>query len=93
MFSMLSHLDTKKRHRRTTESHNRRDAKAAAELAASGYPPLRTICCELREGVMILSGTVPSYHQKQLAQTVVAKTDGVMRVENRLEVRSKKEMR
>lgn len=36
----------------------------------------------------VLSGVVPSYYLKQIAQTVAAKIEGVMQVENRLEVHS-----
>lgn len=65
-----------------------RGAEVASRLAASGYPSLRNVHCQCRDGVMVLSGTVRSYYLKQMAQTVAGKTDGVGRVENQLEVRT-----
>lgn len=61
---------------------------AVSRLAGSGYLPLRKVRCEENEGVLTISGTVPSYYLKQIAQTLVATVEGVTRVENRLEVRT-----
>lgn len=41
---------------------------------------------EMRAGRVVLSGVVPSYYQKQIAQEVVRSVDGVEQVENQLQV-------
>ena len=57
-------------------------------LRRSGYPFLLGIRCEMRDGVLIMAGTVPTFHLKQIAQELAAHTRGVAMVENRLEVTS-----
>ncbi len=42
-------------------------------------------CC-VEDGVVVLYGTVPSYHAKQVAQMVVMKLERALRIENRCEV-------
>lgn len=37
-------------------------------------------------GIVILTGQLPSYYLKQLLQTVAAAVDGVRRLDNRVEV-------
>jgi osmotically-inducible protein OsmY len=59
-----------------------------ARLRRSGYPVLLGIHCEMREGVLVLVGTVPTFHLKQIAQELAAHTRGVWKVENRLLVTS-----
>jgi hypothetical protein len=54
----------------------------AARLRRSGYPVLCGVRCELRDDVLVLSGAVPTYHLKQLAQVLALHTPGVRRVEN-----------
>src|SRR5690242_14477982 len=44
-------------------------------LRSTGYHPLRNIRCEVVDGVIVLSGIVPSYFLKQLAQSVVFEID------------------
>ena len=58
-----------------------------SQLRASGYGSLREIDCQVREGVAVLSGVVPSFHMKQMAQTIVMKLDDVSGIENRLRVK------
>jgi osmotically-inducible protein OsmY len=60
----------------------------AARLRRSGYPFLRSVHCEVREDVMVLSGTVPTFHLKQIAQELAVHTPGVRQIENRLHVTS-----
>ena len=60
----------------------------AARLRRSGYPFLRGIKCEVRDGLVVLSGAVPTFHLKQVAQELAAHTKGVRQVENRLHVTS-----
>jgi osmotically-inducible protein OsmY len=42
------------------------------------------VCAD--QGVVLLQGEVQSYYEKQLAQEVVRRLDGVERVENEIEV-------
>lgn len=58
----------------------------AARLRRSGYPFLRSIKCEFRGGVTVLSGTVPTFYLKQLAQALAAHTPGVGQIENGVQV-------
>ena len=60
----------------------------AARLRRSGYPYLRGVKCEVREGVAVLSGTVPTFYLKQMAQALASHTPGVQQIENRLHVTS-----
>lgn len=57
-----------------------------SELHASAYRPIQTIECHVHEDLVILSGRVPSFYIKQVAQTVVMKIAGVKSIENRLRV-------
>lgn len=45
-----------------------------------------TVRIEMRAGRVVLSGIVPSYYQKQIAQEVVRMVEGVGQVENQLQV-------
>ncbi len=40
-------------------------------LCSTGYHVLRSIECECRDGTLVLSGRVPTYYCKQLAQSVL----------------------
>ena len=59
---------------------------AHSRLRHSGRMPLRNVACSCCNGALILTGVVPSYYQKQMAQTLVATLDGVNRIVNNLEV-------
>jgi osmotically-inducible protein OsmY len=54
----------------------------------SGYPFLWKVRCELREGVLLLTGTVPTLRLKQIAQEIASHTAGVRLIENRVQVTS-----
>jgi osmotically-inducible protein OsmY len=56
-------------------------------LGASGYVVLTRVEVFVVEGVVMLSGVLPSYYMKQVAQTVVRKLEWVRRIENRCQVR------
>ncbi len=58
----------------------------AARLRRSGYPLVCGIKCELRDGVLVLSGEVPTYHLKQLAQSMALHTANVWQIENCVKV-------
>jgi hypothetical protein len=59
---------------------------AKSRLQQSPYPEVRNVSCEVRDGVLLLSGRVSSYYFKQLAQTLVADANGVMQVNNQVNV-------
>ncbi len=46
-------------------------ATTETALATSKYSSLRKLQCQARDGVVEISGTVPSFYLKQLAQTAV----------------------
>ena len=58
----------------------------AKRLAASPYAAIRRVTCYFDEGVLVLQGEVPSYYQKQLAQTAPAGFASVGRIANRIRV-------
>jgi len=55
-------------------------------LRLSDYRPVRTVRCFVADGVATLFGTLPSFHMKQVAQTLVSRIELVRRVENHCEV-------
>ncbi|WP_435010917.1 BON domain-containing protein [Tundrisphaera lichenicola] len=55
-------------------------------LGNSGYPVLRDISCHVHDGVAFLDGRLRTHYLKQLAQTVAIEMEGIVRVENRIEV-------
>jgi osmotically-inducible protein OsmY len=59
---------------------------AECRLRRSAYPPLQTVNCEFREGVLFLRGRLPSYFLKQIAQETVARIEGVQQIANEVEV-------
>lgn len=61
-------------------------AAAADRLQASPHLLVRQIACEYDHGVLFLRGRLPSFYQKQMAQTAVAGLEGVAQVVNEIEV-------
>ena len=61
-------------------------AAVSRTLREAGYPALRHVKVEYLSGVVVLWGVVPSYYQKQLAQAVAQRVEGVRRIANGLEV-------
>ena len=58
-----------------------------AELRRSSYPEIRRVVCEVRDNVLRLSGDVPTYFHKQVAQaSVMGQLNGSPRIENHLKV-------
>ena len=55
-------------------------------LASLGYPSLATVDCEVASNRVILSGRLPSYHLKQLAQVAALRVTGPGLVDNRVVV-------
>jgi osmotically-inducible protein OsmY len=59
---------------------------AEIRLRCNSYLALKNVSCEYHEGVLTLRGCLPSYYLKQMAQTAVARLDGVQRIVNEIEV-------
>jgi osmotically-inducible protein OsmY len=55
-------------------------------LQRSPYAAVRRVTCYFDEGVLVLQGDVPSYYQKQLAQSAVTGFSSIERVANRIRV-------
>jgi osmotically-inducible protein OsmY len=55
-------------------------------LLETGYAPLRCIQCDVSDGVVELTGSVPSFYIKQLAQTAVLRLKQIRGIKNRLRV-------
>ncbi len=61
-------------------------ADAQARLRESSILAGHPISCRFREGTLTLRGRVPTYFLKQMAQELVARIEGVKRVDNQLDV-------
>jgi len=59
---------------------------ATACLRASPYKAMRRVSCQCKHGVLVLQGRLFSFHEKQVAQEVVAGVSGVTQVVNEIEV-------
>src|ERR1700722_20386222 len=59
---------------------------AEVRLRSNSYLALKNVSCEYHEGVLTLRGCLPTYYLKQMAQTAVARLDGVQRIVNEIEV-------
>ena len=55
-------------------------------LANSPYLSAKQFRIEAADGLVRLHGTVSSFHQKQMAQELLRRVDGVERIENQLQV-------
>ena len=55
-------------------------------LSSSPYISDRQLHVEATDGLVRIEGTVGSFYQKQMAQEVVRRLDGVRRIENQLQV-------
>lgn len=58
----------------------------SARLSRSGYQFLAQVACEYSAGVVVLSGTIPTFYLKQMAQELASHTPGVRQVRNCLRV-------
>lgn len=59
---------------------------ARACLCNSPYASLRTLSCDVENGVLLLRGRLSSFHYKQMAQETVRSLAGVSQVVNEIEV-------
>ena len=57
-------------------------------LASLGYPSLVAVECEVAANRIVLSGALPSYHLKQMAQVAALRVAGPSKVDNRVVVTS-----
>ncbi len=70
---------------------NQAPAASVSELAErrlheSPYFFLKRINCDFERGRLTLRGTVPMWQLKQIAESIVARVDGVRQVVNEVEV-------
>jgi hypothetical protein len=64
-------------------------SRATAALQESHYSALRKIVCKAQGACLRLTGSVPTYFHKQLAQAALLReVDGAVRIQNDLQVRS-----
>ena len=61
-------------------------SRASAALSRSAHFRTRAVQCRVEAGDVVLSGAVPSWHHKQLAQQAVLGLAGAAGVRNRLQV-------
>jgi hypothetical protein len=60
--------------------------EADVRLQHSAYLELRNITCDFHEGVLTIRGRVPSYFLKQYAQSILLDINGVLELNNQLDV-------
>jgi osmotically-inducible protein OsmY len=56
------------------------------KLHSKPYLALKNVSCDWLDDVLVLRGCLPSYYLKQVAQEVVARLDGVERIDNQIQV-------
>ena len=59
---------------------------ARIRLQHSHYRAIRRVNCAFANGILTLTGAVPTFHYKQLAQTAVVDISGVRQVVNLIDV-------
>jgi osmotically-inducible protein OsmY len=71
-----------------TEGLERANVERIAQwrLEASAYVALKGVKCQFRRGVLLLSGRVPTYYHKQLAQETIRSLPGVSAIVNEISV-------
>jgi len=60
--------------------------RVAGAIVANPYFSPRRLRLEAEDGRVVLSGSVATYYQKQMAQEIVRRIEGVSEIENCLEV-------
>ncbi len=70
----------------TLASNLRMAASADEALRRANYDSLRHVSVTAIGGRLVLSGRLPRYHLKQVAQTIVRRLPGVTEVRNEIEV-------
>jgi len=59
---------------------------AEARLMNSPYLELHRVSCECHEGILTLHGCVSRYYLKQIAQHLVGRLNGLVKIDNQLTV-------
>lgn len=60
--------------------------RVQALLADNSHLKNRSLGCSYHEGILVLSGHLPCYYHKQIAQNVAASVTGVEQVVNLIDV-------
>ena len=55
-------------------------------LESSPYFALRNLSCRCEEGRLVIHGQLASFYEKQLAQEVVARVEGIVQIVNEIQV-------
>ncbi len=55
-------------------------------FCGNSYRPIRYLSCTFDNGVLTIGGRLPSFYLKQVAQNAVQEIEGVVQIENRIEV-------
>lgn len=76
-----------------TTSDQQIELDACYRLRHSGYAALANLTCRCKAGMLTLTGTLPSFYLKQVAQETVRGLESVDRVVNRVRVRCGKPRR
>jgi osmotically-inducible protein OsmY len=71
---------------KTEDGGQRVVEEAKRRIVHQPHLAVQRIWCEFDGGTLILRGHVPSFYHKQLAQTAVARMEGVRQVVNQIEV-------
>ena len=72
---------------RPDQQQDHRIADLARQLlTGSPYASLQRLQCDCQGGVLKISGRLPSFYLKQLAQSCVRSVDGVHAIDNQVEV-------
>jgi osmotically-inducible protein OsmY len=72
---------------RAKERDHSLDQQVNQTLRETGYAGLQRVRCRVQDGIIELSGDVPSFYFKQLAQELLLALKHVQGVENHLSVR------
>ena len=62
------------------------DGRWEAALRQSPYLPVRLLRCGHSHGILTIRGQVPTYYLKQIAQSILARLEGVEEIKNQVEV-------
>lgn len=73
-------------HMSVTDKGDSVRVRLAEKLRGNGLLANQEVDCDHSEGVVVLRGRVHSFHEKQMAQELARKVDGVKMVVNRLVV-------
>lgn len=62
------------------------EERATRLLRQAAYAPVTTLHCDFHDGVLTVRGRVPSFHLKQVAQSLLRDVEGVGVIDNRVDV-------